>query len=128
MKLLKVIVKGKAQGNVIKSQKPLNFLGAVNKKTGSITDESHDLFGKSIKNKILIFPFGLGSSVGAYTIYSLKANNSAPAAMLCLKPDLAVASGCALANIPFVIITQDFFDSVQDGQSITLDSYKKLIL
>lgn len=86
----KTIVKGKAKGTIMKSNNPINFLGAVDKKTGFIRDENHDLFQKSVKDKILIFPHGIGSSVGAYTIYSLKSNNSAPLAMICQKADLPI--------------------------------------
>jgi predicted aconitase with swiveling domain len=124
----KVIVKGKAHGTIMKCINPINFLGAVDKKTGVIRDESHDLYQKSIKDSILVFPNGIGSSVGAYTIYSLKSNNSAPLAMICLKADLTVASGCALANIPFVIVNQDEFDSFQEGNEVTLDTESEKIL
>jgi predicted aconitase with swiveling domain len=80
------------------------------------------MFKKSIKNSILVFPHGIGSSVGAYTIYSLKSYDTAPSAMICLKADLTVTSGCALANIPFVLISSEEFDSLQDGENITLDT------
>ena len=96
----KVIVQGSAQGKVLKSTNPINFLGAVDKKTGIIRDKKYDIFEKSMKDTVLVFPHGIGSSVGAYTIYSLKSNQSAPIAMICKKADLTVASGCALANIP----------------------------
>jgi len=119
---LKTIVKGKAKGVIMKSKNPINFLVAVDKKTGIIRNETHDLFQKSIRDVVLVFPHGIGSSVGAYTIYSLKTNNSAPLAMICQKADLTVASGCALANIPFVIASQDEYDSLQDGEEITLDT------
>jgi predicted aconitase with swiveling domain len=116
----KVIVKGKASGKIMRTDTPINFLGAVDKKTGVIHDKKHDLAGRSIKDSILIFPYGVGSSVGAYTIYSLKSNKSAPLAMICAKADLSVASGCALANIPMVIATE--LDKFEDGKEITLDT------
>ncbi|MCH8324526.1 MAG: DUF126 domain-containing protein [Thaumarchaeota archaeon] len=119
---LKTIVKGKAKGTIMKSNNPINFLGVVDKKTGLIRDESHDLFQKSVKNKILVFPHGIGSSVGAYTIYSLKSNNSAPLAMVCQKADLITASGCALANIPLVIISKEEFDSLENGKDFEIDT------
>ena len=119
---LKIIVKGKARGKIMKSNNPINFLGAVDKKTGIIRDNKHDMFQKSIKNSILVFPHGIGSSVGAYTIYSLKSHNSAPAAMICTKADLSVASGCALANIPLVIASQDYYDSLKNGDDLTVDT------
>ncbi len=118
----KIIVKGTAKGNIMKTNNPINFLGAVDKKTGIIHDDKHDKFEKSIKDSILVFPHGIGSSVGAYTIYSLKKNNSAPSAMICTEADLSVVSGCALANIPMAIVTKEKFDSLQDGEEFSLDS------
>jgi predicted aconitase with swiveling domain len=118
----KVLVSGKVQGVVLKSQNPINFLGTVDKKTGIISDKNHDLFEKSIKDVILVFPSGVGSSVGAYTIYSIKSNNSAPLAMICQKADLTVATGCALANIPLITITDKEFASIENGMKISLDT------
>ena len=118
--MTKVIVQGKVKGTVLKTTNPINFLGAVDKKTGIIHDQKYDIFEKSIKDSILVFPHGIGSSVGAYTIYSLKSNNSAPIAMACQKVDLTVASGCALANIPLFILSSDEYDSMKDGDEISL--------
>jgi len=118
----KIIVPGKVQGIVLKSDKPINFLGTVDKKTGTINDKNHDLFGKSIKDTILVFPSGVGSSVGAYTIYSIKSNNTAPFAMICQKVDLTVVTGCALANIPLIIISDEEFSSIKNGIKLLLDT------
>jgi predicted aconitase with swiveling domain len=118
----KILVKGKTKGTVLKSSDPINFLGTVDKKTGIISDKNHELFEKSIKDSILVFPSGVGSSVGAYTIYSIKSNNSAPLAMICQKADLTVATGCALADIPLVTISNEEFESFKTGQKISLDT------
>ncbi|HSB83358.1 MAG TPA: DUF126 domain-containing protein [Nitrosarchaeum sp.] len=118
---MKILVKGKTQGIILKSNTPINFLGTVNKKTGIISDKNHELYDKSIKNSILVFPSGVGSSVGAYTIYSIKSNNTAPLAMICQKADLTVATGCALANIP-LLVDDKIFSSLQTGQKILLDT------
>ena len=119
---MKIIVAGKAQGIILKSNDSINFLGTVDKKTGIISDKNHDLFEKSMKDCILVFPSGVGSSVGAYTIYSIKSNNTAPLAMICKKADLTVATGCALANIPLVIISDEEFLSIKNGEKISLDT------
>ena len=123
----KVIVQGNAQGKVLKSTNPINFLGAVDKKTGIIRDKKYNIFEKSMKDTVLVFPHGIGSSVGAYTIYSLKSNQSAPIAMICTKADLTVASGCALANIPMIVVSNEEFDSIQDGNQITIDTKSEKI-
>ena len=124
----KVIVKGKARGIILKSKDPINFLGAVDKKSGIIHNEKYDIFNKSIKNSVFVFPHGIGSSVGAYTIFSLKSNNSAPVAMICQKADLTVASGCALANIPMIVVSNDEFNSIIDGKEIQIDTESENIL
>jgi len=118
----KILVKGKVEGIILKSNNPINFLGTVDKKTGVISDQNHDLFEKSIKDSILVFPCGVGSSVGAYTIYSIKKNNSSPLAMICQKADLTVVTGCALANIPLVIVDDEEFLAFKNGQKISLDT------
>jgi len=119
---MKILVHGKVKGIVQKSINPINFLGTVDKKTGIISDKNHDLFEKSIANTILVFPSGIGSSVGAYTIYSIKSNNSSPLAMVCKKADLTVATGCALANIPVLIISENEFDSLKNGMEVEIDT------
>ena len=124
----KIIVKGKAKGIILKSNDPINFLGAVDKKSGIIHDKKYDIFNKSIKNSVFVFPHGIGSSVGAYTIFSLKSNNSAPVAMICQKADLTVASGCALANIPMIVVSNDEFNSIIDGKEIQIDTESENIL
>lgn len=119
---VKVIVRGKAKGSLLVARNPINFLGGIDKKTGIIHDKKHDLFGKSIEGKIFAFPFGVGSSVGAYTLYSLKYNNCAPLAIICLKADLTTASGCAISNIPLVIASKDDYDLLQENKEVMLDA------
>ncbi|HXX05988.1 MAG TPA: DUF126 domain-containing protein [Candidatus Bathyarchaeia archaeon] len=125
---LKVIVRGKTRGTILVSKNPINFLGGVDKKTGRIRDEKHDLFGKILANKILVFPYGIGSSVGAYTIYSLKYNKCAPIAMICLKADLTTASGCAISNIPLLVAEKEEYESLKDGQDVFVDAIDGKIL
>ena len=55
---MKVLVSGKVEGTVLKSKDAINFLGTVDKKTGIISDKNHDLYDKSIKDTILVFPSG----------------------------------------------------------------------
>ena len=118
----KILVSGKVEGIVLKSVDPINFLGTVDKKTGIISDKNHVLYDKPVKNIILVFPSGIGSSVGAYTIYSIKSNDAAPLAMICQKADLTVATGCALANIPLIIVDDEEFVSIKNGMKISFDT------
>jgi hypothetical protein len=96
------IVGGSGEGRALVTAQPINFLAMVDTKTGKITDPKHDLYGKSLKGSVLVFPFAIGSSVGAYAIYSLKEYETAPSAVVCARADITTASGCAIANIPVV--------------------------
>jgi uncharacterized protein len=96
------IVGGTGEGKTLVTMQPINFLAMVNAKTGTITDPLHELHDKSLKGSVLILPYAIGSSVGAYAIYSLKEYENAPSAVVCSKVDITTASGCALAEIPVV--------------------------
>ena len=47
--------------------------------------------------------------------------------MICQKADLTVASGCALANIPMIVVSNEEFDSIQDGNEINVDTKSEKI-
>lgn len=96
------IVGGTGEGKTLVTMQPINFLAMVNAKTGTIMDPLHELHDKSLKGSVLILPYAIGSSVGAYAIYSLKEYGNAPSAVVCSKVDITTASGCALAEIPVV--------------------------
>ncbi|NIM17461.1 MAG: DUF126 domain-containing protein, partial [Candidatus Aminicenantes bacterium] len=49
--------------------------------------KGHPLEGRFISGKILIFPMGKGSTVGAYVLYQLKKKGLAPAAIVNVKAD-----------------------------------------
>jgi predicted aconitase with swiveling domain len=79
----------------------------IDVKTGKITDATHNLNKQTLKNSILVFPNAIGSSVGAYTIFSLKSNNASPNGIICTNSvDITTASGCAISNIPLVYIEE----------------------
>ena len=96
------IVGGTGKGKIVITTQPINFLAMVETKTGTIADPQHQLNGKSLKGAVLIFPYAIGSSVGAYAIYALKEYGTTPSAMVCSKADIITASGCAITNIPVV--------------------------
>lgn len=106
------IVGGTGEGKTLVTMQPINFLAMVNAKTGTINDPLHELHDKSLKGSVLILPYAIGSSVGAYAIYSLKEYGNAPSAVVCSKVDITTASGCALAEIPVV--------DLPDGTPISL--------
>ena len=98
----RVIVEGEAEGEVLFTDYPITFYGGVDMKTGEIIQTDHPLRGTSISGKILVFPYGVGSTVGSYVIYGLKKYGKAPKAMVLKEIDTVVATGAVLAGIPTV--------------------------
>jgi len=93
---------GKAKGEALVSKAPLGFYGGIDPKTGIVIEKGHELEGKCVKDKILVFPQGKGSTVGSYVIYGLKKNGVAPAAILNQETETIVATGVILAGIPCI--------------------------
>ena len=125
----KKIVGGKAVGLALLSNKPLNMLSMLDTKSGQINDKDHDLFNQTLKNRILIFPNCIGSSVGAYIFYSLKMNGVNPIAIICTnKCDIITASGCAISDIPLVDGTGSSFKSLNNNTKVIVDADKQMVI
>jgi predicted aconitase with swiveling domain len=123
------IVGGTGEGITLITFQPINFLAMVNANTGTVTDPLHELHGKSLKGSILILPYAIGSSVGAYAIYSLREHGNAPNAVVCSKADIITASGCALANIPVVDLpSRTPLSSLKQGLKARVEADARRIL
>ena len=98
----RIISKGKVEAEVLKTTMPISFYGGVDPNTGIVIEKGHELQGISVKDKILVFPQGKGSTVGSYTLYRMKKNNTAPAAMINKECETIVAVGAIISEIPCV--------------------------
>jgi len=98
----RIIYKGKAQGEALVTSQPISFYGGVDPATGVVIEKGHELQGQSIKGKILVFPTGKGSTVGSYTLYRMKKNDTAPAGMINRECETVVAVGVIISEIPCV--------------------------
>lgn len=98
----RVIMKGSAEGEALVSPVPVSFLGGVDPDSGTIVEPGHPLLGRSVAGTVFCFPTGKGSTVGSYTIYRLKKNGLAPAAILNAESEPIVAVGAIISDIPMV--------------------------
>ena len=116
------LVSGRAQGDLVFTNEPVAFLAGVDPDRGAISDPKHELFGKVFAGKILAFPYSVGSSVGAYVLYSLSKNHTAPAAILNKSSDIITVSGCAISGIPLVDLPKGGFESLREGRNASVDA------
>jgi len=98
----RIISKGTAQEEALVTSMPISFYGGVDPNTGEVIEKGHELQGKSVKGKILVFPTGKGSTVGSYTLYRLKKNGAAPAGIINKECETVVAVGAIISEIPCV--------------------------
>ncbi len=117
------ISRGVAQGRVLISHDAISFLGNVDPKTGIVVEQEHDLYGKSIKNRVLVFPHGKGSTVGSYVLYQLSKNGVAPSAMINIESEPIVAVGAIISDIPLVDrLETDPYEVLKNGTLVKIDS------
>ncbi|MBE3115794.1 DUF126 domain-containing protein [Candidatus Bathyarchaeota archaeon] len=98
----RIIYKGKAKGEALVTAQPISFYGGVDPNTGVVIEKGHELQGQSVKDKILVFPQGKGSTVGSYTLYRMKKNGVAPAGMINKECETIVAVGAIISEIPTI--------------------------
>jgi predicted aconitase with swiveling domain len=118
----RTISRGCAEGEVLISEDPISFLGSVDPKTGIVVEEKHALTGKSIKDKVLIFPHGKGSTVGSYVMYQLKKNGAAPTAIINLETEPIVAVGAIISEIPLIdLLEKNPYEFLKNGDTVLVN-------
>jgi len=115
----RVIYDGKAEGMALVSSSPMSFYGGVNPDTGEIVERESELRAQSVKNKVLVFPHGKGSTVGSYVLYRLAKNGVGPSAIVNSKCETIVAVGAIISEIPCV----DMIDisKIKTGTRVRVD-------
>jgi hypothetical protein len=113
------IYKGFAEGEAIVTKDGISFYGGVDPDTGKVVEVGHELEGQLITGKILVFPTGKGSTVGSYTLYRMKKNKTAPAAIVNEQIDTIIAVGCIISEIPCV--DKIDIDEIKTGRRIVVN-------
>ncbi|MFH1256397.1 MAG: DUF126 domain-containing protein [Candidatus Diapherotrites archaeon] len=111
---------GNARAEAIVSSEGISFYGGVDPDTGTVMEKGHPLEGKTIAGKILVFPQGKGSTVGSYTMYRLKKNGRAPAAIINRECETIVAVGAIISEIPCVDKIE--IEKIKDKTIVSIDA------
>lgn len=122
----RIIMKGKIQDVALVTSEPISFYGGVDPTTGTLIEKGHELQGKSVKGKILVFPTGKGSTVGSYTLYRMKKSGTAPAGIINKECGTVIAVGAIISEIPCVDLID--ISKIQTGDLIRVENEKVSIL
>jgi predicted aconitase with swiveling domain len=118
----RAITGGRVKGNALVSTMPLSFLGGVDYNTGVVVEKNHDLKGQPLKDSVLCFPSGHGSTVGSYVLYSLVKKGVGPKAIVNQVADTVVVVGTIIAEIPMV--DQIDIKQIKTGNVVEVDGDK----
>lgn len=118
----RIISRGITEGEILISKNPISFLGGVDPKTGIVDDKESSIYGKCVKDKILVFPYGKGSTVGSYVILQLKKNGVAPKGMINLKSETIISVGAIISRIPLVdMLEGKGYEELKDGEKVEVN-------
>jgi predicted aconitase with swiveling domain len=115
------VLPGTGEGRLLSTRQAISFWGCVDPATGKISDKRHELFGRSISKKILMFPFGKGSSTGSLILLELLRLNLAPAAIINIRTEPLLATGPIVGkhfyemSFPIVNINSADFDLLMNA-------------
>jgi len=122
-------VGGSIKGEAIVSRKPLSFLGGVNTETGEIVDEHNDIYGQCIGGKILIYPYGKGSTGDCMRLWRCVYNGKGPIAIINTTPDPIHVEGALLADIPIVFgVEEDPTELFKTGDFLEVNNGKITVI
>ena len=113
------IFKGKVTGEALVTKDSISFYGGVDPENGVVVEKGHELEGKNINGKILVFPSGKGSTVGSYVIYQMAKTGKGPKALILNDCEAIVAVGAIISELPCV--DQIDVSKIETGMQLEVD-------
>lgn len=122
------ISEGVGQGEAIISKDQIMFY-LVRPESGLVIEKAHDLEGRSIAGKVVVFPGGKGSAVvQSDGLYQLMMKGTQPAALIIENVETVLAAGAIIMEIPMVDrVEPDFYKVVKNGDRLRVDATSGLI-
>src|SRR4030042_5415533 len=122
------IIGGCGEGEALVAHEPICFY-LTDPKTGVIREKTHELAGKNVANKVLVFPSGKASSVVQIDgLFKLASNNLAPKAMIVTDVETVLVVSAFIAKVPLVDkLEQDPFEAISTGDFVKEDADKSII-
>jgi len=123
----RVLVGGVGAGPVLRLEEPLSFWGGVDPATGRIIDRRHPRCGESVSGRVLVMPYGRGSSSSSSVLLEGVRLGTAPAAVVLRELDGILALGAAVArelyeqSPPVVLLALADWEAVREGVDASVD-------
>jgi predicted aconitase with swiveling domain len=122
------IIGGYGEGEALVSHEPICFY-LTDPKTGIVRERTHELAGKNLANKVLVFPSGKASSVVQIDgLFKLASNKVAPKAMIVKDVETVLIVSAFMVKVPLVDkLERDPFEAIRTGDFVRVDSEKGIV-
>jgi len=122
------LAKGFGQGEALVSNEAICFY-LVDPKTGIVRERGHQLEGKTVSGKVLVFTSGKASSaVQMDGLVKLLLNNKSPSAMIVKDIEPVLVGSAVLTKIPLVDrLEKDQFETIRTGDFVKVDADKGIV-
>lgn len=119
------IIGGCGEGEALVSHEPICFY-LTDPKTGVVREKGHELAGKNLAGKVLVFPSGKASSVVQIDgLFKLASHNVAPKAMIVKDVETVLVVSAFMVKVPLVDrLERDPFEAIQTGDFVKVDAEK----
>ena len=118
----KRIVPGIVTGEAIVSKTAISFTGGMDPNSGIIREPGHELQGKSVAGKILVFPWGKGSTTGSWQFYIAHKKGKAPIGIINVKAEGVVAISAVITDTPMVhLLEKNPLEFIKTGDTVTIN-------
>lgn len=122
------IIGGYGEGEALVSHEPICFY-LTDPKTGIVREKNHELAGKNLADKVLIFPSGKASSVVQIDgLFKLASHNVAPKAMIVKDVETVLVVSAFMIKVPLVDrLEKDPFEVIRTGDFVKVDAEKGIV-
>jgi len=122
------IIGGYGEGEALVSREPICFY-LTDPKTGVVRERSHELAGKNLSNKVLVFPSGKASSVVQIDgLFKLASHNVAPKALIVKDVETVLVVSAFLVKIPLVDrLEKDPLEIIHTGDFVKVNAEKGIV-
>lgn len=119
---------GKVRGEVLISKDPINFY-IVRPESGILFEKGHNIEGKSISNKILVFPSDKGSSVVQMdSLYQMNKFHNMPKGLIVESASTVLVSAAIVMEIPLITdLDEEFYENIENGSEVEINTNEKTV-
>lgn len=128
LKVNKIILRGRkvvggcAEGEALVTKETISGWGGMDPQTGYIIDLRHELAGKCIAGKVLVYQGAKGSSGWSAQFHEARLNGVAPLAMIFNETTTKIALGALVTRAPAVTgFDQDPTEVISTGDWVKVD-------